>query len=59
MFAEEIDCGLLGARRIVSPEISQPVNAVYTSSMGANMQAALLASVRSLVSAAPLARGFA
>jgi LysR family nitrogen assimilation transcriptional regulator len=57
-FAEEIDKGLLGVRRIVNPQISQPVNAVYTSVMNSNMQAALISSVHSLVSSGPAARAF-
>ena len=56
VFAEEIEHGVLCARQIVSPEITQTVNVVYSSCMSANMEATMKSLVYSLVSEARITR---
>lgn len=48
LFAEEITRGLLCARRIVDPEVTQSVNVVYASSMNPKMERTLIPLVRAV-----------
>jgi LysR family nitrogen assimilation transcriptional regulator len=57
MFAEEIKNGLLGARRIVSPELSQTVNLIYAPCINPILEQSFLTVIRSLVSRTPKAPG--
>lgn len=54
-FAEEIQAGLVCARRIVEPEVTQSVNAVYSSNVEAATEEILLSLVRTVVAQAPIA----
>ncbi|MBU3077408.1 LysR family transcriptional regulator [Sphingomonas quercus] len=58
MFADEIDKGVLCARRIVDPDISQSVNAVFAGNMAPNTEALLASLLRSLVSSVSVSRNF-
>lgn len=57
LFAEEIEKGLLGARRIADPEIVHSVNAIHAPDLPASLAEKLLALVREAVALAPLAQG--
>ncbi len=54
LFAEEIDKGLLGARRIIDPEIAHKVNAIHASGLPAGLVNKLVPLVRDAVALAPL-----
>jgi len=55
-FAEEIDNGLLCARRIRDPEINQSVAAVYSSSVSPVMEQTLLALIETILRETPIRR---
>jgi LysR family nitrogen assimilation transcriptional regulator len=55
-FAEEIDKGLLCARRIHDPEINQSVAAVYSSSVAPAMEQALVSLIETILREAPICR---
>jgi LysR family nitrogen assimilation transcriptional regulator len=55
MFAEEIETGVLGACRIVDPEITHDVHAFYAPSLPVETANMLIALVRDAVKAAPIA----
>jgi hypothetical protein len=45
----------LSARRVVEPEITQSVNAIYSSNMALAMEERLISLVRTIVAQAPIA----
>jgi LysR family nitrogen assimilation transcriptional regulator len=53
MFAQEVENGLLSARRIIDPEIRQSVNAVYAPSASAPLQATIGTLAQSILEDAP------
>jgi LysR family nitrogen assimilation transcriptional regulator len=57
MFAEEINSGLLSARRIVSPELSQTVNLIYPLGINPILEQSFLTIIRSLVARTPKLSG--
>lgn len=56
IFAEEIEKGLLSARRIADVGVCQSVNAVYGANLPRALHDVLLSMVRAAVSAAPIVR---
>jgi LysR family nitrogen assimilation transcriptional regulator len=56
MFSGEIESGVLSARRIVDPDVTQSVNAVYSPSMSENMEVTMRSLIHSLISAAQIGR---
>jgi len=55
LFAQEIAAGALSARRVVEPEITQSVNAIYSPNMAPAMEETLISLVRTIVAQAPIA----
>jgi LysR family nitrogen assimilation transcriptional regulator len=57
MFAEEIEKGLLSARHIVQPGLSQTVNLIYTAGVKPALEQTILAVTQSLVARTPKTLG--
>src|SRR5258706_914816 len=57
MFAEEIKSGLLSARRIIRPELSQTVNLIYAAGINPILEQSFLTIIRSLVARTPKVSG--
>jgi DNA-binding transcriptional LysR family regulator len=53
MFAEEIEKGLLSARRIIRPELTQTVNLIYAAGINPALEQTFLPVIQSLVARAP------
>ncbi len=54
LFAEEIEAGLLSARRLVDPEVTQSVNAVHSANLSPARKDALMSLVRAILAEAPI-----
>jgi hypothetical protein len=57
MFAEEIKSGLLIARRIIRPELSQTANLIYAAGINPVLEQNFLRIIRSLVAGTPKVSG--